>query len=73
MQPTVFTGVSPEMKIAQEEIFGPVLAAIQFKTEEEAAEIANGTIYGLVSAVWTRDIRVAHRMAKRIKAGIRLD
>ena len=69
VQPTVFTGVSPEMKIAQEEIFGPVLAAIQFKTEEEAAEIANGTIYGLVSAVWTRDIRVAHRMAKRIKAG----
>jgi aldehyde dehydrogenase (NAD+) len=69
VQPTVFTGVSPKMKIAQEEIFGPVLAAIKFRTEDEAAEIANGTIYGLVSAVWTRDIRVAHRMAKRIKAG----
>jgi acyl-CoA reductase-like NAD-dependent aldehyde dehydrogenase len=57
------------MKVAQEEIFGPVLAAIRFKDEDEAARIANGTIYGLVSAVWTRDIRVAHRMAARIKAG----
>ena len=42
---------------------------MRFKTEEEAAELANGTIYGLVSAVWTQDIRVAHRMARRIKAG----
>jgi acyl-CoA reductase-like NAD-dependent aldehyde dehydrogenase len=69
VQPTIFTDVSPEMKIAQEEIFGPVLAAIRFRDEEEAAAIANGTIYGLVSAVWTRDVRVAHRMARRIKAG----
>jgi acyl-CoA reductase-like NAD-dependent aldehyde dehydrogenase len=46
-----------------------VLAAIRFKDEEEATQIANGTIYGLVSAIWTRDIRVAHRMATRIKAG----
>jgi acyl-CoA reductase-like NAD-dependent aldehyde dehydrogenase len=57
------------MKIAQEEIFGPVLAVIRFKDEEEAAKIANSTIYGLVSAIWTRDIRVAHRLASRIKAG----
>ncbi len=73
MKPAVFTGVTPQMKIAQEEIFGPVLAAIPFKNEEEAAGIANGTIYGLVAAVWTRDIRVAHRMARQIKAGIGLD
>ena len=57
------------MKIAQEEIFGPVLAAIPFRDECEAAEIANGTIYGLVSAVWTNDIKLAHRMASEIKAG----
>lgn len=69
VQPTVFTDVTPQMKIANEEIFGPVLAAIRFKDEEEAAEIANGTVYGLVSAVWTRDIKLAHRMAARIKAG----
>lgn len=69
VQPTIFTDVSPQMTIAQEEIFGPVLTAIRFRDEEEAAAIANGTIYGLVSAVWTRDVRVAHRMARRIKAG----
>jgi acyl-CoA reductase-like NAD-dependent aldehyde dehydrogenase len=57
------------MRIAQEEIFGPVLSVIRFQNEQEAAKIANGTIYGLVSAVWTRDIRVAHRMAAQIKAG----
>jgi acyl-CoA reductase-like NAD-dependent aldehyde dehydrogenase len=69
MQPAIFTDVRPQMKIAQEEIFGPVLTAIRFEDEQEAEQIANGTIYGLVSAVWTRDIRVAHRMASRLKAG----
>jgi acyl-CoA reductase-like NAD-dependent aldehyde dehydrogenase len=69
VKPTIFSEVQPGMKIAQEEIFGPVLAAIQFDTPEEAIEIANGTIYGLVSAVWTRDIQLAHRMAAAIKAG----
>jgi len=69
VKPTVFAAVKPGMKIAQEEIFGPVLSAIKFKDADEAAEIANGTIYGLVSAVWTRDIGVAHRLAQRIKAG----
>ncbi len=69
VQPAIFTNVRPQMKIAQEEIFGPVLAAIRFEDENEAVQIANGTIYGLVSAVWTRDIRLAHRMAARIKAG----
>jgi aldehyde dehydrogenase (NAD+) len=69
MMPTVFADVKPQMKIAQEEIFGPVLAALKFRDSEEAAEIANSTIYGLVSAVWTRDIRLAHWMAQQIKAG----
>ncbi len=69
VKPTIFADVRPHMKIAQEEIFGPVLAALKFREVEEAAEIANSTIYGLVSAVWTRDIRVAHRMAQQIKAG----
>lgn len=69
VKPTIFADVKPEMKIAQEEIFGPVLAALKFRDVEQAAEIANGTIYGLVSAVWTRDITVAHRLAQEIKAG----
>jgi aldehyde dehydrogenase (NAD+) len=69
VKPTVFAEVTPKMKIAQEEIFGPVLAALRFRDADEAVEIANGTIYGLVSAVWTRDIQLAHRMAARIKAG----
>lgn len=69
VKPTIFAGVKPEMKIAQEEIFGPVLAAMSFHDEDEAAAIANSTVYGLVSAVWTRDVRLAHRMARRIKAG----
>lgn len=69
VQPTVFSDVKPSMKIAQEEIFGPVLAAIDFRDADDAVEIANGTIYGLVSAVWTKDVQLAHRMAQRIKAG----
>ncbi|MBI3697407.1 MAG: aldehyde dehydrogenase family protein [Acidobacteria bacterium] len=69
VKPTVFSEVKPHMKIAQEEIFGPVLAAMRFRDAEEAVEIANGTIYGLVSAVWTRDIGLAHRLAGEIKAG----
>jgi aldehyde dehydrogenase (NAD+) len=70
MKPTVFAGVKPEMKIAQEEIFGPVLSVIKFRDEEEAVAISNGTIYGLVSAVWTRDVQRAHRLARQIKAGV---
>jgi aldehyde dehydrogenase (NAD+) len=69
VKPTIFADVKPHMKIAQEEIFGPVLAALKFRDVDEAAEIANSTIYGLVSAVWTRDIGVAHRLAQQIKAG----
>jgi len=57
------------MTIAREEIFGPVLSVITFKTPEEAVEIANDVVYGLASAVWTRDVTTAHRMARAIRAG----
>ena len=69
VKPTVFSEVKPEMKIAREEIFGPVVSAIRFRDAEEAVQIANGTVYGLAAAVWTRDVRLAHRMAAEIKAG----
>ena len=69
VKPTVFSGVKPEMKIAREEIFGPVVSAIRFSDADEAVRIANGTVYGLAAAVWTRDVRLAHRMAGEIKAG----
>ena len=69
VKPTVFADVKPEGKIAREEIFGPVLCATPFREPEEAVRIANGTVYGLAAAVWTRDLRLAHRMAGDIKAG----
>ena len=68
-EPTVFDNVKNNMKIAQEEIFGPVLSSITFKSAEEALKIANDTNYGLAAAVWTKDISKAHLMAKGIKAG----
>ena len=66
---TVFDGVRPEMRIAREEIFGPVLATLTFRDENEAVAIGNSTIYGLAAAVWTRDVKKAIRTAKALKAG----
>ena len=68
-EPTIFADVSNSSRIAQEEIFGPVLSVIEFSDEEEAIHIANDTEYGLTGAVWTEDIRRAHRVAERIRAG----
>ncbi|MGH9580923.1 MAG: aldehyde dehydrogenase family protein, partial [Terriglobales bacterium] len=69
LEPTVFDDVDNQMKIAQEEIFGPVLATIPFDDVEQVAELANQNIYGLAAAVWTNDIRKAHAVARRLKAG----
>jgi len=69
VKPTVFTGVNNDMRIAQEEVFGPVLAVIPFSTVEEVAEQANKTTYGLSGAVWTNDVKKAHKLASHIKAG----
>jgi (Z)-2-((N-methylformamido)methylene)-5-hydroxybutyrolactone dehydrogenase len=69
VEPTIFTGVRPEMRIAQEEVFGPLLSIIPFDTEDEAVRIANGTIYGLAAGVWTTSIRRALVMSERLEAG----
>jgi acyl-CoA reductase-like NAD-dependent aldehyde dehydrogenase len=69
MQPTVFADVTPDMTIAREEIFGPVLAAIEFGDVDDAIAKANQSTYGLAAAVWTRDLRKAHYVASKLDAG----
>ncbi|HLC27634.1 MAG TPA: aldehyde dehydrogenase [bacterium] len=68
--PTVFGNVQPRARIAQEEIFGPVTVIIPFRTEEEAIQLANDVPFGLVAAIWTKDVKRAHRVAHQVQAGI---
>ena len=69
VNPTVFKDVKNSMKVAKEEIFGPVLCAIDFENEDEALEIANDTSYGLNAMIWSNDLNKVHKLAKRIKSG----
>ncbi|MBP2842997.1 aldehyde dehydrogenase [Pseudomonas sp. PNP] len=69
IRPTIFTGVTNEMRIAKEEIFGPVLSIIKFSSEEEAVQIANDSIYGLMASVFTSNLSRAHRVSEALKAG----
>ncbi|MBL8766311.1 MAG: aldehyde dehydrogenase family protein, partial [Planctomycetes bacterium] len=69
IQPTVFDGVKDDMKIAREEIFGPVIAALPFDDLDEIVNRANDTPYGLAAGVWTKDIDKAHYLARKVKAG----
>jgi acyl-CoA reductase-like NAD-dependent aldehyde dehydrogenase len=69
VEPTIFDGVRQDMRIANEEIFGPVLGLLEFASEEEGVALANSTRYGLAASVWTRDISTAHRVSGALRAG----
>ena len=69
VEPTLFTDVTSTMRIAQEEIFGPVGTVIPFDTEDEALAIANDSLYGLAAAVWTNDLKIAHRFGRDLESG----
>lgn len=70
IEPTIFTNVTNDMKIAQEEIFGPVLCVIPYSDLDEAIQMANDTIYGLAAGVWTRDVNKAYQVARKLQAGV---
>ena len=70
LKPTVFTDVQPHMRIAQEEIFGPVLSVMRFDDEAQALRMANGTSYGLAASIWTGDVARAHALARKVQAGV---
>jgi acyl-CoA reductase-like NAD-dependent aldehyde dehydrogenase len=69
VSPTVYSGVRPDMRIAREEIFGPVLSVIAFDDLEDAARIGNASEFGLAAGIWTKDIGKAHALASRMQAG----
>jgi acyl-CoA reductase-like NAD-dependent aldehyde dehydrogenase len=69
VEPTIFTGVTNDMRIAQEEVFGPILSVIPFEDEDEAVAIGNDVVYGLAAGVWTQSIPRAITMAERLQAG----
>lgn len=67
--PTIFTGVSPDSRLAQQEVFGPVLAIVTVENDDEAVQVANNSDYGLAAGLWTADLAKAHRLSRRIRAG----
>jgi acyl-CoA reductase-like NAD-dependent aldehyde dehydrogenase len=69
VEPTLYDRVDPSMRVAREEVFGPIVCALRWSSEDEAVALANGTEYGLTAAVWTRDLSTAMRMMRRVEAG----